>query len=607
MFVVQYRSPDCLNEIFLEIARALELRCNPIVTLTSEDCHPSLLRLATTMKLLPKKLVAIALVLLLAMVGGMFARRAVKRAKAEEFVAKAIRCFERNDFQACSQHVCVAIQANPASVNASKLMAELLERSESPTALTWRIRACQLQPGNITNRLDWAQTAIKLRDLKSAEDALDGIDEQARLSSRYHKAAGALAWYQGKIEAAKQHYGQARNLEPNNPANLVNLAAIDLLSTNEANAAKARLCLEAVASTNGPYRLETLRRLAQSVARRNDLAAAADYAGRVATNKAATFADKLDYLNLLDANRSPETTNWLFVIKRDATNSAADIPVLGRWLSRNDSPSDALSWLSSLPLTVRTNQSIQLVIADCQVGVGDWNGLLATVEGKEWREQEILRLALESLARRSLGEKETAQVLWARARRHSARRLERLYALVQLAGDWRWTLERKDVLTEIVSEFPREKWAAKLLLAQLHDDGQTEPLEQLLSRLHHAEPTNIALKASLARVCLLRKSELDRAYQLAKEAFESTPNDPLVLSTYSYSLVLQGRQDEALAVIQALKATTLQAPWIAAWYGVIEAQSGNKKAARDALDRVGSARLLPEEIELVRQAKLAAN
>jgi predicted Zn-dependent protease len=548
---------------------------------------------------------AICAILAIAALGGMQARSAIKHARARRFVAEAAVHLKLNDFQETSRCLHAALQANPSSVEATKLTADLLEATGSPAAISWRIRASQLKPRNMEYRLDWAQTAVKLRDLKSVEDALSGLDEDAKSTARYHKLAGALAWGQHKTEEAERHYQEARRLEPGNPSNLVNLSTIGLSSTNEQVAASARLTLQALAATNSAYALDALRRLAQEAARRRDLPEALSYTRRVATNSAASFADKLDCLNLLTATRSADAASWLAGLEQQATNSPVEVVALGRSLLRTVGPTNTLTWLSSLPHSLQTNQPVPLIITDCQIAVQDWPGLLATVANQDWGDSETLRLALESLARHSLQQEDASQTLWKRAQRNAARRLDRLYPLAQLAGAWGWVPERKDILVEIVSEFPREKWAANLLIAQLIDDGQTGELEQLLSKLAATDPGNVKLKASLARLCLLRKSQLPTAHRLAKEAFDSAPEDPLALTTYAYSLLLQGQQDDALRVLATLKPQALQIPSVAACYGVVEARSGNKQAAREPLERAQGAKLFPEEMELVRQA--AAN
>src|SRR5579862_3385970 len=113
---------------------------------------------------------AVCLALALVVVAGMQALKVVKRAKAKRLVAEAARHFRMNEFEETSVCLKAALKANWKSVEATKLTADLLEASGSPSAIAWRIRASQLQPSNVTNRLDWAQTAVKMRDLKSADD-----------------------------------------------------------------------------------------------------------------------------------------------------------------------------------------------------------------------------------------------------------------------------------------------------------------------------------------------------------------------------------------------------------------------------------------------------
>jgi Flp pilus assembly protein TadD len=547
----------------------------------------------------------VCLAFAVAVVGGMQARRAIRNAKARRLVAEAAAHFQAKDYPQTSRCLHAALRFNPSSLEAAKLTADLLESTGSLAAIAWRIRASQLQPADMTNRLDWAQTAVKLGDTKSAEDALSGLDEEAKSSARYHKVAGALAWSEGNYQDAEQHYRQAALLEPANPSTVLNLGMIGLASTNEEAAATARLKLQVLAANNSAYALEAFRGLAKDAVARRDISEALSYSGKTASNTAAVFSDKIDYLNLLTVARNPNASAWLADLKLQATNSPGETFALGRWVFRNEGPTNALAWLSSLPQSLQTNLPVPLVITDSQIDTKDWSGLLITVQTESWGESEALRLAIESLARRELGEEDAAQALWKRARRQSARRLDRLYELMKLTSDWGWEPERREVLMEILSEFPGEKWAVELLVTQLHNAGETQELEQLLHKLSEMDPTNMKLKASLARLYLLRKSQLDTAHRLAKEAFEGAQDDPVVVSTYAYSLLVQGQRDEAVQYLERLKPEALQIPWVATCYGVIEAQSGNKKAAREPLERAKNFKLLPEEMELVRQA--AAN
>jgi predicted Zn-dependent protease len=110
------------------------------------------------------------------------------------------------------------------------------------------------------------------------------------------------------------------------------------------------------------------------------------------------------------------------------------------------------------------------------------------------------------------------------------------------------------------------------------------------------------IKNNLANLYLVRRSELEQAYRLAREVYEKAPKDPFFTSTYAYSLLLQNRPDEAIKVFNELKPEYLQIPSVAAYYGVIQEASGHKDIARVALKRASAAKLLPEETGLVRSA-----
>jgi Flp pilus assembly protein TadD len=124
----------------------------------------------------------------------------------------------------------------------------------------------------------------------------------------------------------------------------------------------------------------------------------------------------------------------------------------------------------------------------------------------------------------------------------------------------------------------------------------------VLVRINAADPQDVRVKNDLANLYLLRKAELERAFRLAREAYTSVPTDPYFSSTYAYSLLLQKRPGEALRVMADLNPKYLQIPSIAAYYGIVQAASGNKDLAKEPLRFAEHAILLPEEKELVHLA-----
>src|SRR5262249_8555566 len=147
---------------------------------------------------------------------GWSGRKLYKRAAERRLIAQAGQYLSTNDFRNAELCLRRALQVNPLSYPATHMVADMLDTVGVPSALGWRIRAAQLRPDDPTNRLGWAQTALKIGDLKSAEDALGGVTGASRTSSSFNKLSGALAWAKRDAVEAEKFYNEALHLEPDN-------------------------------------------------------------------------------------------------------------------------------------------------------------------------------------------------------------------------------------------------------------------------------------------------------------------------------------------------------------------------------------------------------
>jgi predicted Zn-dependent protease len=548
-----------------------------------------------------RKILIFAVVMALVAAGGWFGRKAYKRMAERRMIRQAQTYLEKRDWRNAGLCLQRAIQINPMSATAADRMADFLESQGSPAGLTWRMRAAQLDEASPGYRLAWAKTAIQLRDLEGARGALDGLGEKDKHTADYHKLAGALAWARSNAEEAERHYQQALQLEPANPAAAMNLATIHLSSTNAAVAESGRLALERV-STNASLRLAALRMLATAEVSRHSLAAAADYARRIVESPDSTFADRLEYLRVLHAAASPELAANLASVEREAATNAVRAFSVGLWLGRAQGTTNALRWLNSLPESTRTNQPVPVLIAECLSMLSDWKAVLALIGKADWGEAEYYRLALEALAQKSMRQDLAAKAAWQKAARLSSRRLDRASRLARLSAAWGWKSETTDLLRQITSDFPKEKWAARLLVLEYYENGNSRALADLLVKTHAANPADPQLMNNLANISLLRGTDLPRAHALAREAYETAPENPFFASTYAYSLLLQEKPGDAARIVGGIKTNYLRIPSVAAYYGVVRARSGGGELAKDSLELAGKARLLPEEKEMVRQA-----
>jgi Flp pilus assembly protein TadD len=547
---------------------------------------------------------ALTFVIVMAAVGAVawFGRKAYKSVAERHLVAHANQFVAKKDYKnavLCLQH---ALQMDPLNGKASRVMADILETVGSPAALSWRAHAAKYDSGNPTNRLLWAETAIKLRDLKSATEALDGVSEGSKKTAQYHKLVGALAWEKGKNAEAESQYAEALRLEPTNLAMVMNLATIHLASTNSDISATGRLSLEQLA-TNTTWRLMALRYLVADALAHKSVPDAVRYSTQIVSDPAAPFGDKIDHLQLLQVAQTDGFAPWLESLKQAATNSPAQLYALARWMFKSEGPTNTLQWVQLQPHLLLTNLPVHLIITDCQIALQDWEGLLRSVEKRDWGADNFYRLALEAKAQRELKNDYGFETSWRKAMRESNQHADRLARLAQLSGIWGWRPQRTDALREFNSQFPKDKWALAQLMDQLYTDGNSQELKDVLSRTCANDPSDVRLKNALANVSLLRKADLDKACRLAREAYDILPNDPFVISTYSYSLLLQNKLDEATKVAGSLKPEALKDPVIAGIFGVVQAQAGHKDLAKEPLERAESGALLPEEKEMVHVAK----
>lgn len=543
-------------------------------------------------------------VAVMAVVGGAgwFGRKAYKKTMERRLVAEAKHYIDKKDFHNASLSLQRALELNPVSVSASEAMADMLETAGNPAALNWQMRAAKLDPSNANKRLHWAELAIKANDLNSATEALNGLDAKSKTTADYYKLEGALAWSIHDMHAAETNYLEAARLEPANASVQMNLATIHMTSTNEAVAQAGRAAMEAVA-TNADLRIGALHQLLGDAINHKSLKRAEFYSAQIAKSPQALAEDKVEYLELLRQNQNAEYSTWLAALEKNAQTSAGDAFALARWKVVTSGPANALHWIASLPRQTQTNLPVPLVMTDCQIALKDWRAILSEVTQQDWAAANYYKLALESLAERSLSQSAAADVSWHRAFRLSAHRLDRLTRLAEVTDVWQWKAERVDVLSEIIDEFPQEHWALDQLSTQWYAEGKTAEMESLFFKVYSKDPTNPRYKNNLANLYLLRKTELDKACEMAKEAYDSSTNNPFFASTYAYALLLQDKKTEALDVANGVKAEYLKIPSVALYYGLVQAQSGRLEVAREALKRAQAGHLLPEEKAIMQVAE----
>jgi tetratricopeptide (TPR) repeat protein len=237
--------------------------------------------------------------------------------------------------------------------------------------------------------------------------------------------------------------------------------------------------------------------------------------------------------------------------------------------------------------------------AECLVALSDWDGIERQLREPPWVNFEPMRLAFLSQAALGLGDGTAAETRWRTALSQAHRRLGSLMWLAAKAEDWGRETARVQVLWEIVRQFPLERWALGELARSYLAASNTRGLHQVYAKLSSLDPEDPTAKNNFATTAFLLKTNLARAHEITRDLYATHPQDPVFVSTYAYSLHLQGRTREGLALLGRLHTEALARPAIAAYYGALLAADGQVAKAREYFAQAQRGALLPEERALL--------
>jgi tetratricopeptide (TPR) repeat protein len=528
--------------------------------------------------------------------------KAIRRWQFRRYLEQAQEFKAKSDLRNASLCLRKAILKDVNSVEAARLMAELLASANSPAAVSWREKVAELEPNQAQNWLDLAQAALQQGDLNTAKRALETVGPDGRNRAAFPKLSGILAQGQGDSQEAEKQLEEALRREPANAVTRHNLAVIRLQSTNVAVASEARHSLLQL-SSNPVVQVPALRDLTADALARKRFTDAVALSSRLQQSTQATFSDRILHLSVLGTARDPGLDSALEQTQAESTNSPQRVFELGRWMLGAGRAQQAIGWIQDLPPRLQTNQPVPLILVACRAALQDWDGLAALLDEQSWGELEFYRWALRAKVHRAKDERAAARASWLKALRLAGGQRERLGQLAQATAEWGWEPEREEVLSTMIERNGRETWAVGELTRLYVNAGRTDALARMLNKAVESSPTNAAVKNNLAIVSLLLDQADAKGYRLAREAYDLRPDDPHTLSTYAFSLSRQHKPAEALDLFGKLKPEQLQDPAVAVYYGIVLAESGRKAEAQKYLAFAEKLKLLPEEARLVSLAK----
>ena len=513
-------------------------------------------------------------------------------ARAKEYLAKA-------DYRNASLCARQTLHANPRNLEACRIMAELAERARSPMVLDWRRRIVEIDP-SVENKLVLASAALRWQAPPYAltTQTLEELKSSASSNSAFYTVSAELALRLKKPEQAIECFQQAAHLEPTNELHQLNLAVLQLPSTNDLVSSGARATLERLRSSTNVGSVALRWLVADSVGH-SDLAKARQFSEQLLGDPRAIPDDRLQYLTILQRTTNANYASYLSSLQKTAVTNVTEIYGLSAWMISHDQAPEALRWLTNLPPKVQAEQPVPLALVDGYLATKDWSGLGAYLDGQKWGELDFLRYAFLSRVAAEQNQPRGADTRWRTAVREAGDRLGPLTSLLSMATAWNRKDAREELLWQIQQRFPGERWTLRELEREYLAQGNTRGLNKLYTVLAGYTPRSFAAENNLAATSLLLRLNLQRSYELAKKLYAEHPEEPVVVSTYAYSLQMQGRTKEGLAALEKLKAEALETPAVALYYGVLlaEDKQGNKAAKYLAI--ASKSDLLPEERALL--------
>jgi hypothetical protein len=338
-----------------------------------------------------------------------------------------------------------------------------------------------------------------------------------------------------------------------------------------------------------------LQNLAQAYLHLKDFDQAIATARELATATNAAFADQMLLLSVLRAADSPEFPKQLAATQANAAAAGPEqVQSLVSWLIGTAQSEPALRWLATLPKELQSQQRVTMALADLHLARADWPALQRITETSRWAEADYLRHALLARACREQRQTTSADSAWLDAVRAASGHPKTLGILARTAGAWGWTHEQEDLLWTLVERHPGERWAPAALNEIYTKTKDTRGLNRLAAALVAQNVDNIAAKNDLAGTALLLGTQTSRTHELAREVFTKFPSNEVTASTYAYSLLVQGRRNEALQAFAGVKPAALEQPSIALYYGLVLG-TNSPTEARKYLELATNGNLLPEE------------
>ena len=563
-------------------------------------------------RLWPGRLVAIitmlAIALLLGAVVFSYSSKLYHDWHATRLVQRATALLQEGKLNKAAKIAHELLTRNPDSLPALYVLAETAEKQNLEEAVSWRQQIARVLPNNLDSQLNLASAALRFGKLDVARQALERVPPTDRDRAAFHVVAGWLARAEGNFAEQEEQFAAAVEKEPKNDLYQFNLAALQIHSRDAEKLAQARETLQRLSNV-ADYRTGAVRALLNDAVTSNDLAAADNFAQQLQMSPEVTFADYLLCLKFYRKLDEKKFRALLEKVKPFAARDPTELAPLIDWMNQNGLAGDVVKWIEKLPPAHVSSPPEAVAIADAYATTKNWARLKRWTRAGMWGESEYLRFAYQAIATQKSRPRtggtasEEFETLWQSAVQLTTHQPESELVLARLASKWELEKESEELWWRL-SEIPASRREALENLRRLYrTKNETARLYDVLQRLHESSPNEAPITADLARLGINLGQDVERAHQLAKEAYDRAPKEANCAVTYAFSLSRLGRNSDALSIIQALPPDQLKDAHAAVYVALLFAEANEREAANDYIAAADDEQIYPEEQQLLDEAK----
>ncbi|WP_309382669.1 hypothetical protein [Cerasicoccus frondis] len=557
------------------------------------------------MSLTPKAkriLIISGVLLALLIVATPFTWRFVKQKRAENLAEDAKVLLEEERYGAAWEAAKAAYALDPDNTEVARTLAGILNDADPQGAPALWQKVYE-QTKEEADLLAWFDSTTRLQD----EAAIKALAQ--RLAQDFPNSAEAL-YRRARVELVNNRPAKAVELArqaaaaPDSPIEIqfayINLS---LQSDNEATRQAGLQWLQDMAKRKDEIGLEAARAMltAPDMTHEQLLVAAENLARH-------PLAGREDQLTEIVVRRrlGTHTMDELLDEVQEMFNleDPSELVEIGRWLNQQGRPEDFLK-LVNFDMAI-SRRDLFLVWVDSMAYTKQWDELARIVERPRLPLDPFTIVLFRSRIQEELGNDRISNLIWGQALVTAKEDIGKLEFAYTYATKMGWPERAREVLEKLALIPATQRKAFEEMIKLDQDSGDIHALHHALERMAEKYPNDSDVANDIAYLNLLLGGDIQESVTTANRLLQESERPYLAnIITLSLGLYLAGNEQLALEQLYTLPIDWSEArPRHRAIYATILAANGHQNESQSVMEGVNPDDLLPEERELLREARL---